>query len=132
MGKTPRPVMTRQELHQLVWSKSLEAAAVDLQMSASGLKKVCRRHGVPVPSASHWDKAKRPPPTPLPPHAGYSLRPVQRHLPHATSGSGGEARGGQSGASWRTRLKEGDAPLHPGDSHRLVGGDHLTDGALWS
>lgn len=72
---TPRPVMTRQQLHKLVWSKSLEAAAVDLQMSASGLRKVCRRHGVPVPSTSHWDKAERPPPPPLPAHEGSQYVP---------------------------------------------------------
>lgn len=72
---TPRPVMTRQELHKLVWSKSLEAAAVDLQMSASGLRKVCRRHGIPVPSTSHWDKAERPAPAPLPPHEGSQYVP---------------------------------------------------------
>lgn len=72
---TPRPVMTREELHRLVWAKSLEAAAVDLQMSAAGLRKVCRRHGIPVPTASHWDKAERPRPPPLPPHSGSQYVP---------------------------------------------------------
>lgn len=72
---TPRPVMTRPELHRLVWSKSLEAAAMDLQMSASGLRKVCRRHRIPVPTASHWDKAERPQAPPLPPHEGSQYVP---------------------------------------------------------
>ncbi len=72
---TPRPVMTREGLHKLVWAKSLEAAAVDLQMSAGGLRKVCRRHGIPVPTASHWDKAERPRPPPLPPHSGSQYVP---------------------------------------------------------
>lgn len=72
---TPRPVMTREELHRLVWAKSLESAAVDLQMSAAGLRKVCRRHGIPVPTASHWDKAERPRPPPLPPHSGSQYIP---------------------------------------------------------
>lgn len=81
---TPRPVMTRQELHRLVWAKSLEDVAVDLQMSAAGLRKVCRRHGIPVPSTSHWDKADRPPPAPLPPHGGSQYVPfnaTSRKLP---------------------------------------------------
>jgi len=72
---TPRPVMTRQELHRLVWSKSLEAAALDLQMSASGLRKVCQRHNIPCPTAAHWDKAERLQPQPLPPHAGSQYVP---------------------------------------------------------
>lgn len=71
----PRPVMTRQELHKLVWAKSLEAAAVDLQMSVVGLSKVCRRHRIPVPSAAYWDKTERPKPTPLPPHSGSQYVP---------------------------------------------------------
>ena len=53
---TRMPVMTTQELRSLVWTKSLEAAAVDLQLSNSGLRKVCRRHSIAVPSALHWDK----------------------------------------------------------------------------
>ena len=72
---TPRPVMTRQELHRLVWAKSLGDAALELRMSAAGLRKVCRRHGIPVPTTSHWDKAERPPPTPLPPHEGSQYVP---------------------------------------------------------
>lgn len=72
---TPRPVMTRQELHRLVWAKSLGDAALDLRMSAAGLRKVCRRHGIPVPSTSHWDKAERPAPAPLPPHEGSQYVP---------------------------------------------------------
>lgn len=72
---TPRPVMTREELHRLVWAKSLDTAAVDLQMSAAGLRKVCRRHGIPVPTASHWDKPERTQAPPLPPHSGSQYVP---------------------------------------------------------
>ncbi len=72
---TPRPVMTRQELHQLVWSKSLEAGAVDLQMSASGLRKVCLKHNVPFPTAAHWSSNETATPAPLPTHEGSQYVP---------------------------------------------------------
>lgn len=72
---TPRPVMTPQELHQLVWAKSLEAAAVDLQMSASGLRKVCLKHNVPFPGAAHWSSSEKAPPVPLPTHEGSQYVP---------------------------------------------------------
>lgn len=78
---TPRPVMTRQELHRLVWSKSLEAAGVDLQMSASGLRKVCLKHNVPFPTAAHWDSSEKATPPPLPMHEGAQYVPF-----NATSG----------------------------------------------
>jgi hypothetical protein len=55
-------VMTRRQLYDLVWSKPMRMAAADLSVSDVGLKKVCVRHGVPVPPQGYWNKV----------HAGHT------------------------------------------------------------
>lgn len=51
-----RREMTRKQLHKLVWSHPMRDAAATIPMSDVGLKKVCRRHGVPVPPQGYWNK----------------------------------------------------------------------------
>jgi hypothetical protein len=50
--------VTRQGLYELVWSMPMRDAAATIPMSDVGLKKVCRRHGVPVPPRGYWNKAR--------------------------------------------------------------------------
>lgn len=47
---------TRSELYDLVWSKPLRTLAQELGISDVGLKKVCRRHGIPTPPQGYWNK----------------------------------------------------------------------------
>lgn len=48
--------VTREELHQLVWSTSMSKLAERFGISGNGLKKICDRLEVPYPSLGHWAK----------------------------------------------------------------------------
>ncbi|TDH58260.1 hypothetical protein E2C06_33555 [Dankookia rubra] len=63
-------VMTREELHALVWSKPMRAAAMEQGISDVTLARHCRKANVPVPPPDHWEKVrtgKKVTPQPLPP-----------------------------------------------------------------
>src|SRR4051794_19247677 len=62
-----RRTMSRQRLYDLVWSMPMRDAAATIPMSDVGLKKVCRRHGVPVPARGYWNKVHAGRPTPRKP-----------------------------------------------------------------
>jgi hypothetical protein len=49
--------MTRQQLHDLVWSRSVAAVAAGIPMSQLSLKKLCLKHQVPIPPLGHWRKS---------------------------------------------------------------------------
>jgi hypothetical protein len=49
--------MTRQQLYDLVWSRSMGDAAASIPMSHVSLKKLCSKHHVPVPPQGHWRKS---------------------------------------------------------------------------
>ncbi|HEX8481138.1 MAG TPA: hypothetical protein VF650_04470 [Allosphingosinicella sp.] len=62
-------VLTREELHELVWSEPMRKLAQRFQISDVGLKKVCTRHRIPVPARGHWQRVqagKASPQIPLP------------------------------------------------------------------
>jgi hypothetical protein len=48
--------MTRQQLFELVWSRPMRDIAKEVDMSATGLVKFCRRIDVPIPPQGHWNK----------------------------------------------------------------------------
>ncbi len=50
------PVLTRQELYDLVWSTPLTRLADDFGLSDVGLAKICERHRVPTPPRGYWAK----------------------------------------------------------------------------
>ena len=50
------PVLTRQELYDLVWSTPLTKLANDFGLSDVGLAKICERHRVPTPPRGYWAK----------------------------------------------------------------------------
>lgn len=71
MDKTHR--FTRQELYDLVWTKSLVELARDFGLSANGLAKICDRLLVPHPPRGYWSggdhtRTIQRPPLPPPPH----------------------------------------------------------------
>jgi hypothetical protein len=49
--------ITREELHQLVWSKPTRIAAKEFGISDVGLAKICRKLGVKKPPRGYWAKA---------------------------------------------------------------------------
>ncbi|MGC3947945.1 MAG: hypothetical protein QM762_26130 [Chryseolinea sp.] len=49
-------VFTRKELYALVWSTPLSRIARKYEISDTGLRKLCKRHDIPVPRIGHWQK----------------------------------------------------------------------------
>lgn len=53
-----KKTFTRQELYDLVWSKPLTRLAKEYGISDNGLRKICKRMEIPLPSGGHWMKLK--------------------------------------------------------------------------
>lgn len=53
MGKVE---LTRQELYDLVWSKPMSILALEYNISDNGLRKICKKHEIPLPLLGHWQK----------------------------------------------------------------------------
>lgn len=53
MGKVE---LTRQELYDLVWSKPMSRLALEYNISDNGLRKICKKHEIPLPLLGHWQK----------------------------------------------------------------------------
>ena len=51
--------ISRQALYDLVWSKPLAGAAVQVGLSANGLAKLCDRLMIPRPARTYWTRAGR-------------------------------------------------------------------------
>ncbi len=47
---------TRKELYDLVWSKSLLSLSKKYQISDNGLRKICKRMDIPIPTKGYWQK----------------------------------------------------------------------------
>lgn len=47
---------SREELYDLVWSTPMRTLADKHGISGTGLAKVCRKHGIPVPERGYWNK----------------------------------------------------------------------------
>lgn len=50
--------LTREELHELVWSKPGTALAKEIGVSDVAISKACRRYFIPRPPMGHWAKVK--------------------------------------------------------------------------
>lgn len=50
------PVLSRQELYDLVWSTPMQKLAESFGLSDVGLAKICDRHRVPTPPRGYWAK----------------------------------------------------------------------------
>lgn len=53
-----KQTLTRKELYDLVWSKSLSALAKEFLISDNGLRKICNRMEIPMPNMGHWNKVQ--------------------------------------------------------------------------
>lgn len=57
MENTPTVTsLTREELHQRVWSTPMSKLAREFEMSDVGLAKICKKHNIPRPSRGYWAK----------------------------------------------------------------------------
>jgi len=50
--------LTREELFDLVWSESMLALSKKFEISDVGLRKICKRHNIPLPKLGHWQKIR--------------------------------------------------------------------------
>lgn len=50
--------LTRQELYEQVWSKPMVTLAKEYSLSDNGLRKICKKHDVPIPPMGHWQKVQ--------------------------------------------------------------------------
>ncbi|HLA80521.1 MAG TPA: hypothetical protein VJP78_02665 [Thermoleophilia bacterium] len=63
--------LKREELYQQVWAEPIIRLAGRYGITGTGLAKICRKMGVPVPPPGYWQRKRmgRPDPQPsLPPH----------------------------------------------------------------
>ena len=51
-----RRMMSREELYDLVWKTPMSRLAPTFGLSDVGLRKVCKRHGIPTPPLGYWAK----------------------------------------------------------------------------
>ncbi len=51
-------VLTREELYDLVWSKSISKIAKEFQIEPQRLKEICKENEIPLPSRGHWSKVR--------------------------------------------------------------------------
>lgn len=49
-------VLTRQELYDLVWSTPMLKLAKQFRLSDNGLRKICKKHDIPLPKGGYWQK----------------------------------------------------------------------------
>lgn len=87
-------VLSRTELYQRIWSKPMRDNASDLGMSDVGLRKLCRREGIPVPPQGYWlmaagparDRLKEELPAPGPgDHRSFRFRPKEKVVADAVN-----------------------------------------------
>ena len=61
--------LTRKELYDLVWTEPLSRLAKKYKISDNGLRKICKRMNIPIPTMGHWQKIQ------------YSKRVIVTKLP---------------------------------------------------
>lgn len=50
--------LTRKELYDLIWNKSLKTVAQQLQTNPAAIKKICDHEYIPTPKAGYWTKVR--------------------------------------------------------------------------
>ena len=53
-----KEILTRQELHELVWSEPISTIVKRYNISDVGLRKVCIRKDIPIPVRGYWTKIR--------------------------------------------------------------------------
>ena len=65
----PRKKIKRSDVHRMVWEEALLKLAPKLGLSDVGLRKICKRHNIPLPPQGYWARSperRSPNGTPLP------------------------------------------------------------------
>ena len=63
--------ITRTDLYRRVWETPLSRLAPELGLSDNGLRKLCKRHDIPIPARGHWARAA----------AGQAVKPSKMTRP---------------------------------------------------
>jgi hypothetical protein len=50
--------LNRKQLYDLVWNKPLTHIAKEYDFSDNGIRKICKKHNIPLPKAGYWSKIK--------------------------------------------------------------------------
>ena len=50
--------MNRKDLYNLVWAKPLTTLAKEFSYSDNGIRKICKKHKIPIPKSGYWMKVK--------------------------------------------------------------------------
>lgn len=50
--------LTRKELYDLVWSKSVNQIAKQNNVADSDIRKICKQHNIPLPKSGYWSKIR--------------------------------------------------------------------------
>lgn len=53
-----KKAITRIELYDLVWSKPVTHIAKEYGFSDNGIRKICKKHNIPLPKSGYWSKLK--------------------------------------------------------------------------
>ena len=53
-----KKAITRKELYNLVWSKPITVLAKEFVFDAYNLRKICKKHNIPLPESGYWQKIK--------------------------------------------------------------------------
>lgn len=53
-----KPILTRKDLYDLVWSKSISAIANDFQIKPHRLREICQENKIPLPERGYWSKLR--------------------------------------------------------------------------
>lgn len=53
-----KKAITRKDLYNLVWSKPITVLAKELAFDAYNLRKLCKKHNIPLPESGYWQKLK--------------------------------------------------------------------------
>src|SRR3546814_400652 len=114
---------TREELYRQVWSRPVMQVAADYGVSNVALKKICRKHGIPVPGRGYWARKAVGKPVESPP----GLAAAEPGQPIIIRGHrGAELPEAVRDAQRRARVRERPAEHRvvvdtaPKDLHRVV------------
>jgi len=49
---------TRQKFYDLIWETPLSQLALKFAISDNGLRKMSKKHGIPIPANGYWQKIR--------------------------------------------------------------------------
>lgn len=68
--------LTREEIYEMVWNVPMRRLAWKYKISDNGLRKICKKHNIPLPTNGHWVRIK------------FGYKSEKKSLPKATKDPG--------------------------------------------